>query len=62
MEFVQEILNHCFTELNMRRIVAIIDKSNYRSIKLAEKLGMRRFGELLRNHRNCYKYEITYHN
>lgn len=60
-EFVTEVLKYCFQELNLRRITAVIDKSNVRSIRLAEQVGMYRTGECTRNGRNCYKYEITYH-
>jgi beta-phosphoglucomutase family hydrolase len=60
-EFVTEVLNYCFTELNIRRIIAVIDKINSRSIRLAEQVGMQRIGECIRNNRNCYKYEATFH-
>jgi RimJ/RimL family protein N-acetyltransferase/predicted HAD superfamily phosphohydrolase YqeG len=59
-EFVTETLNYCFTELAIHRIIAIIDKNNLRSAHLAEQVGMRRFGECVKNHRDCYKYEITF--
>lgn len=57
-EFVSEILNYCFQELDIRRIVAVVDKDNTRSIRLAEQVGMHRYGECIRNQRKCYKYEI----
>lgn len=60
-EFVLDTLNYCFTELDIHRVVAVIDKTNLRSIHLAEQVGMKRYGECNRNHRDCYKYEIIYH-
>ena len=60
-EFVTETLNYCFTDLDIHRIVAVIDKNNIRSIHLAEQVGMCKYGECIKNHRNCFQYEITYH-
>lgn len=60
-EFVSEVINYCFHELNIRRVTAVIDRNNDRSIHLAEQVGMRKYGECTRNNRNCYNYEITYH-
>ncbi|MDD3172948.1 MAG: GNAT family N-acetyltransferase [Herbinix sp.] len=60
-EFVLEVLHYCFFELEIHRIIAVIDKKNLRSIHLAEQVGMQRVGECIRNYRDCYKYEITYH-
>lgn len=57
-EIVMEILQYCFKELNMQRIIAMIDKTNARSIHLAERVGMKLIGECNRNNRDCYKYEI----
>jgi len=59
-EFVSAILDYCFTELALNRIIAVIDINNIRSYHLAEQVGMLRKNECTRNHRNCYKYEITY--
>ncbi len=60
-EFVTEIIKYCFLELDIRRIVAVIDKNNARSIHLAEQVGMCRIGECFRNNRECIKFLITYH-
>lgn len=60
-EFVTEVMNYCFSELGIRRIVAVIDMNNHRSLHLAEQVGMHPIGECIRNKRNCYKYEITFH-
>jgi HAD superfamily hydrolase (TIGR01509 family) len=59
-EFVSEIIQYCFTKLDIRRIVAVIDNRNLRSIRLAIQVGMHKYGECDRSNRHCYKYEITY--
>lgn len=60
-EFVLEVLMYCFHELNIHRIIALIEKNNHRSIHLAEQVGMKQIGNCIRNNRDCYKYEITQH-
>ena len=60
-EFVMETLNYCFLELNIHRIVAVIEQSNTRSIHLAEQVGMIKSGCCIQNQRECHTYEITYH-
>ncbi|MDF2941654.1 MAG: HAD-superfamily hydrolase, subfamily variant 3 [Herbinix sp.] len=60
-EFVTATINYCFMELEIHRIVAVIDKNNIRSIHLAEQVGMHQFSKTMRNNRDCYLYEITYH-
>jgi HAD superfamily hydrolase (TIGR01509 family) len=60
-EFVTAVINYCFHELNIQRIIAVIDINNERSIHLAEQVGMHRLGDCIRNNHNCFKYEITYH-
>jgi beta-phosphoglucomutase-like phosphatase (HAD superfamily)/RimJ/RimL family protein N-acetyltransferase len=57
-EFVTAVVNYCFTRLHIDRIVAIIDKTNTPSIHLAKKVGMQPYGECIRDHHACYKYEI----
>jgi beta-phosphoglucomutase family hydrolase len=57
-EFVTAVINYCFTRLHIERIVAIIDKSNTNSIYLAKKVGMQLYGECMRSHHTCNKYEI----
>jgi len=59
-EFVSEIIKYCYSELHIHRIVAVIDTDNDRSIHLAERVGMHRYGETFRNNHNCYKYEIIF--
>jgi RimJ/RimL family protein N-acetyltransferase len=60
-EFVTGVLQYCFQELDIHRIVAVIDKKNVRSMHLAQQLGMRKTGECVRNQRDCHIYEITHH-
>jgi HAD superfamily hydrolase (TIGR01509 family) len=60
-EFVTATIKYCFTELGIHRIVALIDKTNIRSSHLAKQVGMHCFGECINNQRECYKYEITFH-
>lgn len=60
-EFVNRIIHYCFLELDIHCITAIIDKRNYRSIHLAQQVGMHEVGECMKNQKACYKYEITYH-
>lgn len=57
-EFVTETIHYCFDKLDIPRILAVIDKHNIRSIRLAEQMGMKNIGECTRNQRDCYKYEI----
>ena len=60
-EFVTEVLTYCFTELDIHRIIAVIDKTNVRSIHLAEQVGLIKIGNCIRHNHDCYTYEITYH-
>jgi RimJ/RimL family protein N-acetyltransferase len=60
-EFVTEVLNYCFTELDIHKVTAVIEKRNIRSIHLAEQIGMTKVSECCRDKHDCYKYEITYH-
>lgn len=57
-EFVSGILHYSFSELEIPQIVAVIDKSNFPSLRLANRVGMRKYGECTRNNRDCYKYVI----
>ncbi len=60
-EFVTNIINYCFIELNIPCITAIIDKNNVSSLHLAQKVGMIKAGECYRNNRECHRYSIEYH-
>ena len=57
-EFVAEVIRYCLLKLDIPRIIAVIHKSNNRSLRLAEKVGMHRYGECIRNNHSCYLYEI----
>lgn len=48
-ESVAGLIHHAFTELNMRRIVAMCNPENTASWKLLERVGMRREGHLKKN-------------
>ncbi len=58
-ECTSAVLRYAFHELTIPRVVALIDKTNTRSIKLAKKLGMHLEKELLKNGRSCELYVIT---
>lgn len=57
-EYVTAIIKYCFEELGIERIVAVIDKTNVKSLKLASRIGMHKYGECYQEHQLCYKYEI----
>lgn len=59
VESTKAVLSYTFTELQISRVVAIIDKQNDNSIKVVESIGMKRDSELFHNHHSCYKYVIT---
>lgn len=59
LECTKAILAYAQTELGIHRIVAIMDKLNERSIKLAERLGMQKEKEIVYKDRNCYLYSIS---
>lgn len=59
-ESVTAIIQYCFFELHIHRIIAIIDKKNSRSIHLAQQVGMKKISECTRSSRDCYRYEILY--
>lgn len=58
-ECTEAILQYFFQHYDVNRIIAVIDQKNTRSINLVQKLEMIRTGELIRNHRKCYKYIIN---
>ncbi len=52
LEAARAALAHAFDTLEWRRVISLIDPDNHRSIRLAERLGERREGEVtLRGHR-----------
>ncbi len=60
-EFTTAVISYCFQELDIHRIVAVIDKRNIRSLHLAEQVGMLKTDEFMRDNRDCFLYEITHH-
>lgn len=58
-ESVKVTITYAFTTLKIPSLVAYIDKSNLRSIHIAEILGMKKVKECIHNHRACYKYSIN---
>ncbi len=57
-EFVSEVIRHSFQNLNVPRILALIDKKNTPSIKLVTRIGFKLIGTCQINHRACNKYEL----
>lgn len=58
-ESVEAVIDYAFNKLDVPQIIAIIEKTNLRSIRLAKKAGMVQYGECIRNHRSCFQYVIT---
>jgi len=58
-ESVEAVFDYAFTKLNVPRIVALIDKENLTSIRLAENVGMLLNGECVRDHQCYFLYTIT---
>lgn len=59
LECCNAVLQYAKEELEIKRIVAVIDKDNLRSIKTAEKLGMKAEKEILYKNRDCVLYSIS---
>lgn len=59
LECTRAVLSYAAEELEIDRIVAVIDKFNLRSIKVAERIGMVLEKEFIYHNRNCYLYSIT---
>lgn len=57
-EFTSAVLDYCFSELAIEKITAIIDKDNINSIRLAQRLGMKKVSECIRSNKVCHIYEI----
>jgi RimJ/RimL family protein N-acetyltransferase len=62
-EGARAALDHAFGELDLRAVISIIDPTNERSIRVAEKLGMRRGADHVhpRTGRRVRAYEISAH-
>ena len=48
-EAVKNLLNFLFTQMNLHRVVAICDVENHASVRLLERIGMRREGHFIEN-------------
>ncbi len=58
-ESVSAVIEYSFERLGIDKITAVIPVDNEKSIHLAEKVGMKREAESLRNNLKCYLYEIN---
>lgn len=59
IECAGAVLDYAFERLGLSRVVAVIDKLNTRSIKVAEHIGMKPESEIKDKNRDCYLYFIT---
>ncbi len=59
VECTKAIITYAFHELDINRIVALIDPLNTRSIKVAERIGMIKERYVMKDGRNCYLYSIV---
>ena len=60
MEAVKALLDYLFKDLNMHRVIAVADVRNSSSVKLMEKLGMRREAHFLKNELDNGEYIDEY--
>jgi RimJ/RimL family protein N-acetyltransferase len=58
LECTKAVIDYAFTELNMTRIIAIIDPLNERSIKVASRIGMKKESKITKNTREYWLYSI----
>lgn len=58
LECCEAVLKYAKEQLDLKRIVAVIDFDNIRSIKTAEKLGMKYEKDVVFNNRNRHLYSI----
>lgn len=59
IEALSSLLPYYFKNFDITRIVAIIHETNLSSIRLAERIGMSRYGVTVRGKDTFIKYEIT---
>lgn len=59
LECCRAVFDYAKEQLNIKRIVAVIDKENARSIKTAKNLGMHLDKEITYKNRSCLLYVIT---
>lgn len=60
LEAAKAVIRYFFTKYKVPRIVAVIDRNNISSIRLAEWLGMVKDGETCRYQKKCLKYILDY--
>lgn len=58
LECCNAVLKYAYEELGIKRIVAVIDTGNSRSVKTAQKLGMECVKEIVHNNRKSFLYVI----
>lgn len=58
VECTKAVLNYAFCVLEIPRIVAVVDKLNIRSQRVAGRIGMKIEKEIKQNGRSCYLYVI----
>ena len=51
IETLKAVLNYLFSDLKKHRVTASVDPSNIKSIRLLEKLGMRKEGHFIKSYR-----------
>ncbi|MCI5501215.1 MAG: GNAT family N-acetyltransferase [Lachnospiraceae bacterium] len=59
VECCEAVLKYAAEELDIKRIVAVIDYDNSRSIKTAQKIGMKCERDIIYNNRECLLYSIS---
>lgn len=59
LECCRAVFDYAVTELNIHRIVAVIDPKNTRSLRTAENLGMKPEKNIVFHNRNSILYSIT---
>ena len=57
-ETVRAVIDYSFQQLHLPKIVAVINQKNIRSLQFAEKTGLEKSGNCIRNGKSYYKYEI----
>lgn len=48
-EAVERLLDHCFGEMGLHRVIAVVDRENAAAAALLERVGMRREGHFVEN-------------
>ena len=58
LEASEFVINYAKHNLDLNRIIAVIDTNNIKSIKVATKLGMKLEKEINHNDKDCFLYVI----